>query len=129
MQLAVRISSMALRLLWIINIILGVYIAYIARNPGGWVPTHMFTGILIVALLWFLGVAQGLGKNGSLGLTIGTFFVGLALPIIGIVQTTISSTGMAYTMQGLHVLLAIGAIAFGEICASRYRKGLTAAAA
>lgn len=129
MQLAVRISSMALRLLWLINIVLGIYIAFIARNPGGWVVTHMFTGILIVALLWFLGVAQGLGKNGSLGLTLGTFFVGLALPIVGMAQTGATSAGLTYTLQGLHVLLAIGAIALGEISASRYRKGLAAAAA
>ena len=129
MQLAVRISSMALRLLWLINIVLGIYIAFIARNPGGWVVTHMFTGILIVALLWFLGVAQGLRKNGSLGLTLGTFFVGLALPIIGMAQTSAASGGLAYTLQGLHVLFALGAIALGEICASRYRKGVAAAAA
>lgn len=128
MQLGVRISSMALRLLWLINIVLGIYIAFIARNPGALVLVHMFTGILIVALLWFLGVAQGLGKNGSLGLTLGTFFVGLALPIVGMAQTGTTSAGLTYTLQGLHVLLALGAIALGEICASRYRKGLAAAA-
>jgi hypothetical protein len=127
MQLAVRISAMALRLLWIINIILGIYIAFIARDPGGWVNTHMFTGIVIVALLWFLGIAQGLGKNGSLGLTIATFLVGLALPIIGMAQVAVTSAGAAYALQGTHIVLAT--IALGEICASRYRKGLAAAAA
>ncbi len=129
MQLGVRISSMALRLLWLINIVLGIYIAFIASNPGALVMIHMFTGILIVALLWFLGVAQGLSKkNGSLGLTLGTFFVGLALPIVGMAQTGATSAGLTYALQGLHVLLALGAIALGEISAARYRKGLVAAA-
>lgn len=128
MQPAVRGSAMALRLLWIINIVLGIYIAFIAANPGGWVLVHMITGILIVALLWFLGVAQGLLKNGSLGLTIATFLVGLALPIIGMIQLRITSAGALQGMQGLHVLLAIAAIALGEICARRYRKGVAAAA-
>ncbi|HEX8998009.1 MAG TPA: hypothetical protein VF812_18415 [Ktedonobacterales bacterium] len=129
MQSAVRGSSMALRLLWIINIVLGLYIAYIAQDPGGWTLVHMLTGILIVILLWFLGVAQGLAKNGSLGLTVATFLVGLALPIVGMVQLRISSGGAQYGIQGLHVLLAIAAIALGEISASRYRKGLATAAA
>jgi hypothetical protein len=120
---------MALRLLWIINIALGIYIAFIATAPGGLVPTHMFTGILIVALLWFLGVAQGTAKNGSIGLTIATFIVGLALAVIGMAQTGATSPGLLYTLQGLHVLLVIATIALGEICASRYRKGVAAAAA
>ncbi|HEU5344723.1 MAG TPA: hypothetical protein VFU60_10280, partial [Ktedonobacterales bacterium] len=65
MQSAVRGSAMALRLLWIINIALGIYISYIATNPGGWVLGHMINGLVIVLLLWWLGIAQGLTKTGS----------------------------------------------------------------
>lgn len=127
MQSAVRGGGMALRLLWLINIALGIYIAYIATKPGGWVLAHMATGILIVALLWFLGVAQGLAKNGSLGLTIATFLVGLALPIIGMSQLAVPDGAGLYGVQALHVVLAIAAIALGEISVSRYRKGLALA--
>jgi hypothetical protein len=129
MQSAVRGGGMALRLLWIINIALGIYISYIATNPGGWVLAHMVTGILIVALLWFLGVAQGLLKTGSLGLTVATFLVGLALPIVGMSQLSVPDGGGLYAVQGLHVVLAVAAIALGEICVARYRKGIAAAAA
>ncbi len=123
MQSAVRGASMGLRLLWIINIVLGIYISYIATTSGGWTLAHMGTGILIVALLWFLGVAQGLRKNGSLVLTVATFLVGLALPIVGMSQVAIPDGGGLYAVQGVHVVLAVSAIALGEICASRYRKG------
>ncbi len=127
MQSAVRGGGMALRLLWLINIALGIYIAYIAINPGGWTLAHMATGILIVALLWFLGVAQGLTKTGSLGLTIATFLVGLALPIVGMSQLAVKSAAALYGVQGLHVVLAIAAIALGEISVARYRKAVALA--
>lgn len=127
MQSAVRGSVMGLRLLWIINVVLGVYISYIATSPGGWVLVHMASGILIVALLWFVGVAQGMTKTGSLGLTIATFLVGLALPIVGMAQLGIPDGAGLYAVQGLHVILALAAIALGEISGARYRKGITAA--
>ncbi len=129
MQSAVRGGVMTLRLLWIINVVLGIYISYIAKNPGGWVLAHMATGILIVALLWFVGVAQGLQKNGSLGITIATFLVGLALPIVGMAQLAVPDGAGLYGIQGLHLILALAAIALGEISGSRYRKSLAAAAA
>lgn len=129
MQSAVRGSAMALRVLWIINIALGIYISYIAANPGGWELGHMITGLVIVLLLWFLGIAQGLTKTGSIGLTVATFLVGLALPIVGMTQTYVPDGAGLYVTQTIHVLLAIGAIALGEICASRYRKGVATGAA
>lgn len=128
MQSAVRGGVMALRLLWIINIFLGFYISYVLTNPGGWQIAHIVTGILIVALLWFVGAAQGLTKTGSLGITIATFLVGLALPIVGLTQLAITSGAGQYGIQGLHVALALAAIALGEISGSRYRKGVAAAA-
>jgi hypothetical protein len=130
MASTVRISSMALRLFWLINLALGIYIAYIATgNARPWVITHVFTGVLIVALLWFLGIAQALVKGGSLLLTGATFVVGLALALIGMFQVGVSSGAGLYVLQGLHVLLVLSAIALGEICAARYRKGLAAQAA
>ena len=116
---AVRVSSMALRLLWIINIALGIYISYIATDATSksWVLGHMINGLVIVLLLWFLGIAQGMTKTGS---------VGLALPIIGMAQPSIPDGAGLYIVQAIHVLLAIGAIALGEISAARYRKGIAA---
>jgi hypothetical protein len=125
MRSAVRGSSMALRLLWIINLALGIYIAFITTSPAaGLVNTHMLTGILIVALLWFLGIAQAL-RGGPLVITVITFVVGLALPIIGMAQLAVADgTGALYGLQGLHVILALTAIALGEMCAARFNKAV-----
>lgn len=127
MQSAVRGGVMGLRVLWIINVVLGIYISYITTNPGGWELAHMGTGILIVALLWFVGAAQGMTKTGSLGITIATFLVGLALPIVGMGQLGVPDGAGLYAVQGLHVILALAAIALGEISGSRYRKAVAAA--
>ena len=128
MASAVRVSSVALRLLWIINLVLGIYVAYIATGSAKpWVVTHVFTGVLIVTLMWFLGVAQALVKGGTLALTGATFGVGLALALIGMSQVAVTGGPGLYVLQGLHVVLVLSAIALGEICASRYRKGLAAA--
>ncbi len=130
MAAAVRVSSMALRLLWIINLVLGIYVAYIATgSPKPWVVTHVFTGVLIVILMWFLGVAQALVKGGTLALTGATFGAGLALALIGMSQVAVTGGAGLYILQGLHVLLVLSAIALGEISASRYRKGLAASQA
>lgn len=127
MQGAVRGGVMGLRLLWIINLALGIYVAFVAANPHLSTFAHMVIGILIVALLWFLGVAQGLA-GGSLILTVVTFAVGLALPIVGMAQLGVSG-GAGSALQGVHIVLALAAIALGEICGSRYRKAVAVAKA
>ncbi len=130
MASTVRVSSMSLRLLWLINLALGIYVAYFATGDSkSWVVTHVFTGVLIVALLWFLGVAQAFVKGGSLILTVATFVVGLALALIGASQVAVTDGAGLYTLQGLHVLLVLSAIALGEVCGARYRKGLAASQA
>lgn len=124
----VKISSMALRILWILAVILGVSIVGFKLDPqSGWGLTHMALGIVIVALFWFLGVAQGLTKAGSLILTVVTFLIGLCIPIVGIVQTIpADGTASQYLLQGTHVVLILAAIALGEVCAARYKRATVA---
>ena len=79
--MVVRISSMALRIAVLVELVLGVSL-WIGR-PLAPVLLHMALGLLIVALVWFLGLAQATVKDGSLGLTLATFGVGLTLAILG----------------------------------------------
>ena len=125
---AVKISSMALRVLWLLALALGLSIVGFNLDPrSGWGLTHMLLGIVIVALFWFLGIAQGLTKAGSLILAVVTFLVGLAIPIIGIAQTIpADGTASQYLLQGSHVVLILAAIALGEVCAARYKRAVAA---
>src|SRR5690242_8470246 len=87
----VRIASMALRLLFVIQLVLGLLFWF--GQAGGLVPLHMLVGLLFIVDVWFLGVVQGLRANGSIGLTVGTFVVGLLLAIVGMTQGALVAGG------------------------------------
>lgn len=129
MPTAVRVSAFALRGLWITNLAIGAYVAFIATDGArGWTIAHVFTGLLVIALLWFLGTAQALVRGGSLRLNLGAFLVGVGVAVIGMIQAFVSGAGLV-VFQVLHILLILTAIALGEICYSRYRKGMANQAA
>ena len=128
MPRAVTIASMAFRLLWIIGLILGLLVAGNVLVNQQWTNVHMLVGILLVALLWFLGVALGL-QTRSVVFPLVTFLVGLLIPIIGVAQTIPNDgTAAKYVLQGVHVVLILSAIALAEICASRYKRARAATA-
>ena len=125
--MAVRIASMALRLFFVLNLILGIL--FWANSALGLVAIHMLVGIIFVALLWFLGLAQAATKEGSLGLTVGTFAVGLLLAIIGMFQSGWLAGSAHWIIQVLHLLIAVAAVGLGEAATARYRRGVAASAA
>ncbi len=117
-SVAVRIAAMVLRIIFIINLILGIL--FFTGHADNLVLLHMILGILFVAALWFLGAAQAL-RGGPIGVMAGTFVVGLLLAIIGFVQDD------TLWLKIVHILLALAAIGLGEMSAARYRR-LSAAA-
>jgi hypothetical protein len=123
---AVRVANMLLRALFVLQLILGLLFWF--NQALSFVGIHMLLGILFVATVWFLGVAQGLGKNGSLGLTVGTFVVGLIVAVFGMFQGAIITGGAHWVTQVIHLLLGITAIGLGEASAARYRRGATESA-
>ncbi len=122
--MVVRISSMALRIAVLVELVLGVSL-WIGR-PLAPVLLHMALGLLIVALVWFLGLAQATVKNGSLGLTLATFGVGLTLALLGLAQKAVPNQT---ALQIVHVLLALATIIAGEMATARYWRGKKAVAA
>jgi hypothetical protein len=125
--LAVRIASMALRVCFVINLILGIL--FWVNSALALVPIHMLIGILFVALVWFLGLAQAATRDGSLGLMVGTFAIGLLLAIIGLFQQGWLTGSAHWIIQVLHLLVAAAAAGIGEAAAARYRRGVAAVAA
>jgi len=121
----VRIASMALRLLFVIQLIFGLIFWFSGTHGLAWL--HMLLGILFVIVVWYLGVMQALLDNGSLGLTLATFIVGLLLAIVGMTQTTILLGRAHWVIQVIHLLLALTAVGLGEISAASYNRGASAA--
>jgi hypothetical protein len=121
---AVRLSSTALRIAVVLELALGVSL-WIGR-PLAPVLLHMGLGLLIVALVWFLGLAQATVKGGTLGLTLATFGIGLTLAVLGLAQKAIPGQT---PLQVIHVVLALATIAVGEMATARYLRGKKAEAA
>ncbi|HKT39373.1 MAG TPA: hypothetical protein VJR48_13440 [Ktedonobacterales bacterium] len=124
--MVVRIASMSLRGLFALNLILGLLFWFNIAENGALKLLHMFIGILFVAAIWLLGLAQGLTKAGSLGLVFGTFVVGLIIAIFGLIQESLMPTSAHWVIQVIHLLLAIAGIGIGEAAAARYKRGIAA---
>lgn len=126
--MVVRIASMSLRVLFVINLILGLLFWFNVTDSGGVKLLHMLIGILFVACIWLLGLSQGMTKAGSLGLVFGTFVVGLIIAIFGLIQESLLPTTAHWVIQVIHLLLAIAGIGIGEASAARYKRGKASAA-
>lgn len=118
----VFIADMVLRALFLIQLILGLLFWF--GKADQFIGLHLFLGLLFVVDVWFLGVVQGLRANGSLGLTVGTFVVGLLLAIVGLIQ---AAGILPLWLQILHLLLALGAMGLGEASAARYKRSAPSA--
>ena len=121
----VRIANMVLRLLFLIQLVLGLLFWF--GQAGGFVLLHMLIGLLFIIDVWFLGVVQGLRANGSIGLTMGTFVVGLLLAIVGMTQGVLITGSAHWVIQVIHLLLALVAMGLGEASFARYNRSVSAA--
>jgi hypothetical protein len=110
---------MSLRVFFLVNLILGIlFWVGIAHRL---VLLHMLVGILFVASLWAVGVFQAM-RGGSLGLTLGTFVLGLIIAIFGLAQESILPGSGHAVVQVIHLLLAVLGIGLGEMSAARYAR-------
>jgi hypothetical protein len=120
-----QIASMALRLFFLINLVLGL-IFWITGNDT-LVGLHMVIGILFVISLWVFSALVGL-QTGNVGLVAGSFVLGLLIAILGLTQQSILEGGSHWIVQVLHLLLAVIAIGFAEMYGGRARRAAKARA-
>lgn len=120
------ISQWSLRIGFLLALLFGLGFWTGLLPANGLVVIHMLLGLIVVAALWALGLLQAM-RGGSLGLTIGTFVLGLVVAIFGLTQrqlwAAVHTAGGILSLQILHLLLAIAAIGLGEMCAARARRG------
>jgi len=121
---------MLFRVLFMTNLILGLlFWSNIAPEPDWLVQIHMLIGILFVAAIWVVGLAQSRRKAGSIGLFASSFFIGLIIVFVGLNQESLLPTSPHWVIQVIHLLLAIAGIGIGEAAAARYKRGVAAASA
>jgi hypothetical protein len=117
-----RYAAMTLRGGFVLALLLGLGFWTTLIPANGLVMLHMLIGLIVVASLWYLGLAQA-QRGGSLGITLGTFLLGLLLAIVGLTQTSIEAAlHTALPIQITHVVLALLAIGLGEMCAARIKR-------
>lgn len=121
------IAQWTLRIGFLLALLFGLgFWTRLVPEPG-LVVVHMLLGLIVVAALWALGLLQAV-RGGSLGLTFGTFLLGLVVAIFGLTQQHILPTSAHWIIQVIHLLLGISAIGLGEMCAARARRGAPKAA-
>jgi len=114
-----QIASMALRLFFIINLVLGLIVWISGQDTL--VGLHMLIGILFVISLWVFSALVGL-QTGNVGLVAGCFALGLVIAIVGLTQQSILEGNGHWIVQVLHLLLAVIAIGFAEMYGARARR-------
>ncbi|HYM28901.1 MAG TPA: hypothetical protein VET66_12175 [Steroidobacteraceae bacterium] len=123
---ASRVPSILLRGAFVLALLLGLGFWFFGLSPDGPVGlVHMLLGLTVVGTLWYLGLAQA-QRGGSLGLTLGTFFLGLVVAIFGLAQTALKSALHGEVVVNIiHLLLGLAAIGLGEMCAARIKRATT----
>ncbi len=124
--MAARISGMALRLFFLINLVLGLF-SWISGNDS-LVGIHILVGILFVVSLWTFSAVVGL-QVGSVEFVAGSFVLGLLIVILGLTQTHILEGNSHWVIQLLHLLLAVVALGFAEMNGARARRQIRARSA
>ena len=115
-----KISTMLLRVFFLINLVLGI-LFWSGTEPGGLVLLHMLVGIAFVALLWIVGTIAAL-RTGNIGLQVGTFLVGLIIAIVGLSQQQILIGPSHWIVRVVHLLLAVIGIGIAEMSSAQVRR-------
>lgn len=117
-----NISLMALRVVFVITLVLGI-VFWTGNDSQGLKLVHMLLGILFVALLWVIGTIAAV-RLGNIGLQVSTFVVGLIIAIVGLTQGSIlaSPSQPHVIVQIIHLLLALLGIGLAEMASARVRR-------
>ena len=114
--MGMRPAQMVMRAIFVINLILGIAF-WTGHENSGVKLLHMTLGIIFVAALFWVGAAQAM-QGGSLGITLATFVLGLALAVVGLTQEGIGGN----VIKVVHLLLALAAIGLAEMAAGRVAR-------
>jgi hypothetical protein len=121
MRSAVTAVQMAVRVLGVIQIVLGIL--FWTGNALGLVDLHMLNGIVIVLLLWVMA-GLALAARVQPGLAVGAFLWGLLVVVFGIVQQDLLPGSAHVVIEVLHLLVGLAALALADILAARAKARL-----
>lgn len=122
MRPLVLVLQMIIRVLWLVNIVLGILFA--TGNLDQLVMLHETFGLLIAICLAILSILA-MVRVRAVGLGVGGIVVAILLPVVGMGQVDVLAGGGGHVVAEIvHVLVAIAAIALAEMLGARLRRGL-----
>jgi hypothetical protein len=121
MRTAVTAVQMAIRVLGVIQIVLGL--AFWTGNALGLVDLHMLNGILLVLLLWVMA-ALAVAARVQPGLAVGAFAWGLVVVALGLAQEELLPGSAHVVIEVLHLLTGLAALGLAENLATRAKARL-----
>lgn len=122
-----RVASIVLRVGAAVNLILGV--AVWAGWAESMVMVHMALGLVVIVAAWTLALPEATAPGGNRALAAAAVVLGLLLPVIGVLQTSVEPGPATWAMRTLHVLTALGMAGVGEAAFARRRRAATVATA
>jgi hypothetical protein len=111
-QTLVRLAALAL-------VVLGALIWTGASDAL--IPFHILIGLLLVVALWTLAVLATLAQART-GLAALAVAWGLLVIILGITQQRLVAGSVHWTIQVLHLLVGLAAVAMAELLARGIRR-------
>ncbi len=124
-MMMVRMTSAVLSLAGSLALILGL-LSW-AGVAAQFLAMHMLLGLLAVAALWVIGVAQALTEGGSWRLAACALIAGALTILVGLYQTSIMLGAYHWVIQVIHLLLGLLTIGLGHMAAARNRRNERAA--
>jgi hypothetical protein len=119
MRIATTVAQMLVRALGLVQLALGGL--FWTGNQLQLIPLHMMSGMLLVVGLWVLA---GLGAAARVGIrrVLLAFAWGIGTIAFGLNQATIVPGDLHWTIQVLHLLVGIAAIAQAESLARAIKE-------
>ena len=122
--MVIRVTSLVLSLAGLLALILGLLFWFGVALQ--FVSLHMLLGLLTVAALWVIGVAQGLAGDGSWIFALAAIIVGAATLLLGLVQSSLMVGELHWVVRIIHLILGLLTIGIGHMGAARVRKSSSA---
>jgi hypothetical protein len=121
--MVIRITSIVLSAAGLIALILGLL--FWAGAALNLISMHMLVGLLAVAALWVIGIAQAFVKGGNWLIAACAVIVGALTVVFGLYQSSMMVGSFHWIIQVVHLILGVLTIGLGHMGAARYRKGST----
>ncbi|HXM54844.1 MAG TPA: hypothetical protein VOB72_05600 [Candidatus Dormibacteraeota bacterium] len=125
MRTTATVLQMLVRLCGLVLIVLGIL--FWTGSALVLVPVHMLIGLLLVLSLW--GLAFIAARSGApVGQVAVAFVWGLIVPVLGVTQDQLITSGPHWLVQVLHLLVGLVAIGMAEGLGRRIRLAQSATA-